>query len=138
MEHSTIHVPPQPRLQLLQVGLKETGRLCTEEGCSGRLRDHILDWEDALPEDELRASERAASEADLAICLGTSLQITPACNLPLRTVRAGRAHCSCHLPAACRFSEGLSWAVANSLLSIIVLMEADRSTLQPLEMHARK
>ena len=58
-------------------------------GCKGRLKDFILDWEDALPEDELVASEEAASAADLAICLGTSLQITPACNLPLRTPKAG-------------------------------------------------
>ena len=58
-------------------------------GCKGRLKDFILDWEDALPEDELVASEEAASAADLAICLGTSLQITPACDLPLRTPKAG-------------------------------------------------
>lgn len=30
-------------------------------------------------------------EADLAICLGTSLKITPACNLPLRTLRKYKA-----------------------------------------------
>jgi mono-ADP-ribosyltransferase sirtuin 6 len=76
-------------MHVSQVGFKPTGRVCSEAGCKGRLRDHILDWEDALPEDELEASERAASQADLAICLGTSLQITPACNLPLRTVKAG-------------------------------------------------
>ncbi len=58
-------------------------------GCKGRLKDFILDWEDALPEDELVASEEAASAAALAICLGTSLQITPACDLPLRTPKAG-------------------------------------------------
>lgn len=84
----TVHLPEPIRL-LLQVGFKVTGRVCSEEGCTGRLKDHILDWEDALPEDELEASEHAASEADLAICLGTSLQITPACNLPLRTLKAG-------------------------------------------------
>jgi len=71
------------------VGFKRTGRSCSTEGCAGRLRDHILDWEDALPPDELEASEAHASEADLTICLGTSLQITPACNLPLRTVKGG-------------------------------------------------
>lgn len=70
------------------VGFKETGRLCTQDGCTGRLQDHVLDWEDALPEDELQTSEQCARDADLAICLGTSLQITPACNLPLKTIRA--------------------------------------------------
>lgn len=74
-----------------QVGLRPTGRRCTQAGCSGRLRDNILDWEQALPEDELAASEEHASKADLAICLGTSLQITPACDIPLRTKQAGMA-----------------------------------------------
>jgi mono-ADP-ribosyltransferase sirtuin 6 len=35
----------------------------------------------------LHTAEQHAKEADLAICLGTSLQITPACNLPLRATR---------------------------------------------------
>ncbi len=74
---------------LAQVGFKFTGRRCVAEGCNGRLKDHVLDWEDALPEDELEASEKAAAEADLAICLGTSLQITPACDIPLKTVKTG-------------------------------------------------
>lgn len=71
------------------VGFKFTGRRCVAEGCNGRLKDHVLDWEDALPEDELEASEKASAEADLAICLGTSLQITPACDIPLKTVMTG-------------------------------------------------
>lgn len=45
--------------------------------------------DDALPEDELKESEKQSSMADLVICLGTSLQITPACNLPLRTLKKG-------------------------------------------------
>ena len=79
------------------MGFKRTGRKCTELGCKGRLKDFILDWEDALPEDELTASEEAASAADLAICLGTSLQITPACDIPLRTPKAGTtpSHACC-------------------------------------------
>jgi len=55
--------------------------------CNGRLRDTVLDWEDSLPADELKLAQQHADQADLAICLGTSLQITPACNLPLRTIR---------------------------------------------------
>ena len=45
--------------------------------------------EDALPDDEFEAAKEHASNAQLALCLGTSLQITPACNIPLRTVKAG-------------------------------------------------
>ncbi len=53
------------------------------------MRDTVLDWGDALPEAELAASEAAADAAGLALCLGTSLQVAPACDVPLRTVRRG-------------------------------------------------
>ncbi|KAK9835969.1 hypothetical protein WJX81_002387 [Elliptochloris bilobata] len=75
--------------ELETVSMKRTGRACVEPGCGGRLRDSALDWDDALPEDELQASEAAADAAGLALCLGTSLLVRPACNLPLRTVRKG-------------------------------------------------
>lgn len=57
--------------------------------CNGRLRDTVLDWEDSLPTDELKLAQQHADQADLAICLGTSLQITPACDLPVRTIKNG-------------------------------------------------
>ncbi|VFQ82494.1 unnamed protein product [Cuscuta campestris] len=71
------------------IGLKETTRNCTKVGCSARLRDTVLDWEDALPEKEINLAEKHCKMADLVLCLGTSLQITPACNLPLRCLRNG-------------------------------------------------
>ncbi|KAL1515666.1 hypothetical protein AB1Y20_002283 [Prymnesium parvum] len=74
--------------EIESVGFKLTGRRCT--GCNGALRDHCLDWDDPLPEEELSTTEREAAKADLAICLGTSLQITPACDLPLRVRRKQR------------------------------------------------
>ncbi len=64
------------------------------KGCRGRLRDMVLDWDDALPEDDLKASEQHASNAQLALCLGTSLQVRPANSLPLRTVKAGMSAAS--------------------------------------------
>lgn len=100
--------------EMPSVGFQNTGRSCTSgrcrcvrtsagagcmrvaggawhnvRMCRGRLRDFVLDWEDALPEEQLARAEREASAADLILCLGTSLQITPICNLPLRTKRAG-------------------------------------------------
>ena len=57
--------------------------------CRGRLRDFILDWEDALPEEQLEAADKHSDQAELFLCLGTSLQIVPICNLPLRTKRKG-------------------------------------------------
>ena len=66
------------------VGFKPTGRKCVS--CFGPLHDHCLDWDNALPEDELEQAERHSSKADLALCLGTSLVITPARDIPLRVL----------------------------------------------------
>lgn len=69
------------------VGLKRTGRAC--EGCHGPLRDQCLDWESELPQAEMERAESETAGADVVLCLGTSLQITPACNMPLRATRRG-------------------------------------------------
>eukprot|EP01135_Chromosphaera_perkinsii_P002440 Nk52_evm46s223 gene=Nk52_evmTU46s223 len=63
---------------------QKTGRYCRT--CKGALRDTILDWDDPLPDKELDLSETFASKADLSLCLGTSLQIIPAADIPLKTV----------------------------------------------------
>ena len=78
--------------EIESVGFKPTGRLCIKEGCDGILRDFVLDWDDALPEQHLLQAELHSREADLAICLGTSLQITPACNIPLKTIRKTKSN----------------------------------------------
>ncbi|XP_076903188.1 NAD-dependent protein deacetylase SRT1-like, partial [Bidens hawaiensis] len=69
------------------IGLKETSRRCCDPKCGAKLKDSVLDWEDELPRKEMNAAEKHCRKADLVLCLGTSLQITPACNLPLTTVR---------------------------------------------------
>ncbi|XP_051126070.1 NAD-dependent protein deacetylase SRT1 [Andrographis paniculata] len=71
------------------IGLKETTRRCSKAGCGAKLRDSVLDWEDALPPKEMNPAEKHCKMADLVLCLGTSLQITPACNLPLRCLKGG-------------------------------------------------
>ncbi|GAB4845947.1 ditrans,polycis-polyprenyl diphosphate synthase [Ancistrocladus abbreviatus] len=68
------------------IGLNETSRRCS---CGAKLRDTVLDWEDALPPKEINPAEKHCRMADLVLCLGTSLQITPACNLPLKCLRGG-------------------------------------------------
>lgn len=69
------------------IGMKETSRRCSDTNCGAKLRDSVLDWEDALPPKEMNAAENHCKTADLVLCLGTSLQITPACNLPLKCIR---------------------------------------------------
>ena len=79
------------------VGFKATGRRCDRclgggEGGkgakrgSGRLYDTVLDWESPLPAAELAQAERDAAAAAVSLCLGTSLQISPANSIPERTV----------------------------------------------------
>jgi mono-ADP-ribosyltransferase sirtuin 6 len=45
--------------------------------------------QDALPPKEIDPAEKHCKKADLVLCLGTSLQITPACNLPLKCLKGG-------------------------------------------------
>lgn len=71
------------------IGMKETPRRCSNLKCGSKLRDTVLDWEDALPRKEMNAAAKHCKKADLVLCLGTSLQITPACNLPLKCIRGG-------------------------------------------------
>ncbi|KAF6153772.1 hypothetical protein GIB67_001005 [Kingdonia uniflora] len=71
------------------IGMKKTPRRCSDHMCGARLKDTVLDWENALPTKEMIPAEMHCTRSDLVLCLGTSLQITPACNLPLRSVRGG-------------------------------------------------
>ncbi|KAJ0986850.1 hypothetical protein J5N97_005206 [Dioscorea zingiberensis] len=71
------------------IGMKVTSRRCSNSDCGAKLRDTVLDWEDALPPKEMNLAEKHCRTADIVLCLGTSLQITPACNLPLKTIVGG-------------------------------------------------
>ncbi|KAK9285450.1 hypothetical protein L1049_024643 [Liquidambar formosana] len=71
------------------IGMKKTSRRCSDVKCHARLKDTVLDWEDELPPKEMKPAEQHCRMADVVLCLGTSLQITPACNLPLKCLRSG-------------------------------------------------
>ncbi|XP_072051309.1 NAD-dependent protein deacylase sirtuin-6-like [Amphiura filiformis] len=75
------------------LGLRPTGNQCTQKKsrgrCRGKLRDTILDWEDALPAQDLELGDQHSRSADLSLCLGTSLQIVPSGNLPVLTKKNG-------------------------------------------------
>lgn len=96
--------------EMQTAGIKLTGRRCIKEGCvekgtkrkrgdpagsalnstppplGSKLRDQVLDWDDALPETELNLAEKHSGETSLALVLGSSLQITPSCDVPLKTI----------------------------------------------------
>ena len=58
--------------------------------------DSIINFGESLPEDELEKAENESKAADLAIVLGTSLRVSPACNLPLMIRSEGKL-CICNL-----------------------------------------
>jgi mono-ADP-ribosyltransferase sirtuin 6 len=79
----TEHVRP---FEISSIGLAYTGRKCTLGGdppgsCGGRLKDTLLDWENDLPEEDWKRAQEECMEAELIICMGTSLNIEPAASL---------------------------------------------------------
>ncbi|XP_041765830.1 NAD-dependent protein deacetylase Sirt6 isoform X1 [Anopheles merus] len=84
------------------VGKKETGNICpgtsAERACRrGKLIDNILDWEHDLPENDLQLAFMHSAMADLNICLGTTLQIVPSGDLPLKNLKHGGRLVICNL-----------------------------------------
>jgi mono-ADP-ribosyltransferase sirtuin 6 len=79
------------------ISFQTTGRFCTRSGCGGALRDTLLDWDDALPEADFLKAQTALNECDLCLCMGTSLRIRPASELPLIAVRNGGKLVICNL-----------------------------------------
>lgn len=67
----------------------ETGRLCDDLNCKGKLKDTIINFGENLPEYELKHAEIHSQLADLHVCLGSSLRVTPAADLPIESLNNG-------------------------------------------------
>ena len=61
----------------------KTGRMCSEKNCDGFLLGTTVAFGESLPEKELQKGIDHSSIADLALVLGTSMRVTPACELPV-------------------------------------------------------
>ena len=90
-------VKPKHAVQCERCGLSHrTGRKCEQKGCKGYLKDSIINFGDNLEEDILTAAEAHAKQSDLCLSLGSTMQVTPACELvemgrsPLRLVVVNR------------------------------------------------
>uniref|UniRef100_A0A1Y9HEZ3 protein acetyllysine N-acetyltransferase n=1 Tax=Anopheles funestus TaxID=62324 RepID=A0A1Y9HEZ3_ANOFN len=103
-----IEVCPKCRRQYVRnspaptVGKKATGNICPATGAGracrgGKLIDNILDWEHDLPENDLQLAFMHSAMADLNICLGTTLQIVPSGDLPLKNLKHGGRLVICNL-----------------------------------------
>lgn len=55
-----------------------TGRRCETKGCNGYLKDTIINFRDLLEGDILAKARTQSRRCDVMLCLGTTLQVTPA------------------------------------------------------------
>jgi NAD-dependent SIR2 family protein deacetylase len=67
----------------------KTGRLCDDLNCKGPLNDSIINFKEPLPEKELDLGFYHAQFSDLMLCLGSSLRVNPAAQMPDETVKSG-------------------------------------------------
>ncbi|KAH8306736.1 hypothetical protein KR044_011619, partial [Drosophila immigrans] len=87
------------------VGQKLSGLACksndlvqNSRSCRGGvLHDTVLDWEDDLPERDLDMAHMHSTLSDLNITLGTTLQIVPSGNLPLKGLKQSGKLVICNL-----------------------------------------
>eukprot|EP01123_Difflugia_compressa_P000729 TRINITY_DN10847_c0_g1_i1.p1 TRINITY_DN10847_c0_g1~~TRINITY_DN10847_c0_g1_i1.p1 ORF type:complete len:389 (-),score=25.49 TRINITY_DN10847_c0_g1_i1:106-1272(-) len=56
-----------------------TGNICTEPSCKGKLKDSIIHFGENLPENEIKPASLWSKKADIALVLGSSLRVKPAC-----------------------------------------------------------
>eukprot|EP00771_Trimastix_marina_P001945 gnl/Trimastix_PCT/3054.p1 GENE.gnl/Trimastix_PCT/3054~~gnl/Trimastix_PCT/3054.p1 ORF type:complete len:437 (-),score=68.47 gnl/Trimastix_PCT/3054:66-1376(-) len=75
----------------------ETGRRCTVPGCNGKLQDSIINFGENLPDRALQDGFYHGKHADLMICLGSSLTVTPAADMPRETAQRGGRLVVCNL-----------------------------------------
>ena len=60
-----------------------TGRKC--EACGGDLKDSIINFGEPLNANILNRAYAEGEKCDLMLSLGSSLRVTPACNIPAET-----------------------------------------------------
>ncbi len=65
----------------------KTGRKCFE--CKSYLIDSIINFNENLKEENIDRAWDEAQKSDLMLCLGSSLRITPAADLPYETLKNG-------------------------------------------------
>ena len=73
-------------------GTKEhkTGRKCDDPNCRGDLKDTIINFGENLREDILDTGFAHGSEADVMLCVGSSMRVNPAAEMASLTAERGR------------------------------------------------
>jgi len=79
----------QENLRRFDVGLgrkdHKTARSC--ETCKVSLKDTIIHFGENLPDRDLNLTAEQASLSDVALVLGTSMRVQPACNFPSKALK---------------------------------------------------
>ena len=68
----------------------KTGRKCDNKSCGGNLKDTIINFGENLREDILNMGFAHGSEADLMLCVGSSMRVNPAAEMAGMTAERGR------------------------------------------------
>lgn len=76
---------PQPALEEFQA----TGNCPRCQACGGFLKTATVSFGQPLPPAELQRAFRAAGRADLVLAIGSTLEVRPAADVPLRAARHG-------------------------------------------------
>lgn len=66
-----------------------TGRKCDNPKCKGDLKDSVINFGEPLKKDVLQTGFKQGEQADLCITMGSSLRVTPVCDIPVCTARNG-------------------------------------------------
>ena len=67
-----------------------TGNLCTVLNCRGRLRCTTVAFTQSMPDICLDRAIKESEMCDLSLCMGTSMRVSPACELPSMKLKSGR------------------------------------------------
>lgn len=67
-----------------------TGHHCTQPNCDGRLRCTTVAFTQSMPDICLDRAVKESQQGDLSLCMGTSMRVSPACELPVMNLKSGR------------------------------------------------
>ncbi len=66
-----------------------TGRTCETPGCRGDLKDTVINFGENLIPRILEMGFNECSKSDLVLCMGSSMRVTPACDMPMTCLPKG-------------------------------------------------
>lgn len=80
----------QERVKPYEPKTRLTGRMCTVLDCNSRLRSTTVAFSQSMPDICLDRATKESKICDLSLCLGTSMRVTPACDLPAMKLRSSK------------------------------------------------